>query len=66
MTSETIEAEIHFGAIDYSVFGIVLSGSMAIGIYFAFFSKSLKTADDYMVGGHKMKTFPVAISLMSR
>lgn len=64
--SESIEMVASFAAIDYFVFTIILSASMAIGIYFGFFSKSLKTAEDYLVGGHKMKTFPVAISLMAR
>lgn len=64
--SETFVPEPYFAGIDYCVFVVVLSASMAIGIYFGFFSKSLKTAEDYLVGGHKLKTFPVAISLMAR
>lgn len=55
-----------FTGLDYCIFAIILSASMAIGIYFGFFSKSLKTAEDYLVGGHKLKTFPVAVSLMAR
>lgn len=56
----------YFGTIDYCVFTILLLASMAIGIYFGFFSKNLKTAEDYLVGGHRMKIVPVAISLMAR
>lgn len=56
----------YFATIDYCVFGVILSASMAIGIYFGFFSKSLNTAEDYLVGGHKLKSFPVAISLTAR
>lgn len=59
-------SEAHFAPIDYCVFSLILSASIAIGIYFGFFSKSIKTAEDYLVGGHKLKTFPVAISLMAR
>lgn len=64
--SESFESDAYFAGIDYCVFVILLSASMAIGIYFGFFSKSLKSAEDYLVGGHKMKTFPVAVSLMAR
>lgn len=64
--SEPIQLVGSFSAIDYCVFLVILSISMAIGIYFGFFSKNLKTAEDYLVGGHKMKTFPVAVSLMAR
>lgn len=56
----------YFTGIDYGVLVIILSFSLAIGIYFGFFSKKLKTAEDYLVGGHKMKPFPIAISLVAR
>lgn len=59
-------AEPSFTGIDYSIFAIILSASMAIGVYFGFFSKNLKTAEDYLVGGHQLKTFPVAISMVAR
>lgn len=64
--TKSFESQAHFAALDYSVFVVILSASMTIGIYFGFFSKNLKTAEDYLVGGHKMKTFPVAVSLMAR
>lgn len=63
--SETVEAA-YFTGIDYCVFITILVSSLAIGVYFGFFSKELKTAEDYLVGGHKMKVIPVAISLMAR
>lgn len=63
---EPNQDEAYFAFIDYCVFIFILSISMAIGIYFGFFSKNLKTAEDYLVGGHKLKTLPVAISLMAR
>lgn len=56
----------YFTGIDYVVLVILLSLSLAIGIYFGFFSKKLKTAEDYLVGGHQMKPFPIAISLVAR
>lgn len=56
----------YFTAIDYGVLVIILSLSLMIGIYFGFFSDNLKTAEDYLVGGHKMKSIPIAISLVAR
>lgn len=50
----------YFTQIDYTIFFILLSCSLAIGIYFGFFSDDLKTADDYLVGGHRMKPLPIA------
>lgn len=64
--SETLEADAYFAAIDYCLFISILAASLAIGVYFGFFSKQLKTTEDYMIGGHKMKVLPVAISLMAR
>lgn len=56
----------YFTAIDYGVLVLLLSLSLLIGIYFGFFSDNLKTAEDYLVGGHKMKSIPIAISLVAR
>lgn len=55
----------YFTGVDYSVFFLLLCGSLGIGIYFGFFSDELKTTEDYMVGGHKMRPIPIAISLVS-
>lgn len=57
---------VNFTVIDYALLVIILSMSIGIGIYFAFFSKNLKTTDDYLVGGHRMKPLPIAISLVAR
>lgn len=64
--SDTISEVSYFTGIDYGVLAFILSFSLAIGIYFGFFSDKLKTAEDYLVGGHKMKAFPIAISLCAR
>lgn len=61
-----LEGEAYFSAIDYSVFILLLLCSLAIGIYFGFFSKELKTNEDYLTGGHKMKVLPIAVSLIAR
>lgn len=63
--TETLEEVAYFTGIDYAVFAVLLSGSLAVGIYFGFFSDELKTAEDYLVGGHQMRTIPIAISLVS-
>lgn len=65
-TSETLSQVAYFTEIDYGVLIVILSLSLAIGIYFGFFSDNVKTAEDYLVGGHKMKTLPIAISLVAR
>ena len=59
-----------FGWPDYLVFIFMLLLCAFIGIYFGFIvKKSKKTADDeadYLVGGRKMKVFPIAMSLIAR
>lgn len=55
-----------FGAADYIVFVVMLSVSAGIGVYFGFFSKSKNTTDEYLMGSKKMKTLPIAISLVAR
>lgn len=64
--SEIVEEAAYFATIDYCVFIVILMASLSIGIYFGFFSKKLETAEDYLIGGHKMKTFPIAVSLVAR
>lgn len=69
-SSEVIEtvaaATSTFTIIDYSVFGALLVVSMGIGVYFGFFSKEEQTTEEYLQGGHKMKPFPIAVSLVAR
>jgi Na+/proline symporter len=41
----------------------------SIGVYFGFFekkSKAIADESDYLVGGRRMKIFPVAMSLIAR
>lgn len=65
-SSEAFVEQAYFSTLDYSIFILTLFGSLSIGIYFGFFSNELKTAEDYLVGGRKMKVIPIAISLMAR
>ncbi|XP_055849759.1 sodium-coupled monocarboxylate transporter 1 isoform X2 [Episyrphus balteatus] len=65
----------HFGWMDYSVFVMMLVVCAAIGFYFGFIEKKSKgkckeqrrgsEALDYLVGGRKMKVFPVSLSLIA-
>lgn len=65
-----------FGWPDYIVFIIMLASCACIGVYFAQQmrreAKARKngsnkdTEDSYLVGGRKMKIFPITMSLISR
>lgn len=55
-----------FTFIDYSVFAALLIVSLAIGLHFGFFSKDEQTTEEYLQGGHKMQSLPIAISLVAR
>lgn len=63
---DTVENSRFFSFVDYSVFGILLAFSLAIGLYFGFFTNDKQTTEEYLLGGHKMKTIPIAISLVAR
>ncbi|KAH8306384.1 hypothetical protein KR018_009675 [Drosophila ironensis] len=63
-TVATVET-LQFSSMDYVVFTLMLSASAGIGVYFGFFSKAKNTTEEYLQGGKKMPTFPVAISLVS-
>lgn len=56
----------HFTIVDYTVFAGMLSISAAIGLWFGCCQKGKQTTEDYLMGGHKMKTIPIAISLVAR
>ncbi|XP_030369484.1 sodium-coupled monocarboxylate transporter 2-like [Scaptodrosophila lebanonensis] len=54
-----------FNIVDYIVFTLLLLCSAGIGVYFGFFSKAKNTTEEYLRGGKKMKTLPIAISLVA-
>ncbi|XP_068152295.1 LOW QUALITY PROTEIN: sodium-coupled monocarboxylate transporter 2 [Drosophila tropicalis] len=56
---------LKFGLADYLVFVIMLCASAGIGVYFGFFSKAKNTTEEYLRGGKKMQTLPIAISLVA-
>ncbi len=48
--------------IDYLIFGIYLSGMLGIGFYFM---RKNRSADDYFVGGRKMSSFHIGLSVVA-
>lgn len=65
----------YFGAADYAVFVAMLACSTIVGLYFGYKDHQTKrrnkklgletNADDYLVGGRKMKVVPIALSLVA-
>lgn len=63
-----------FGWQDYSVFILMLVSCSFVGVYFGYKDKKKNNREldadrgalDYLVGGRKMKVFPVAMSLVAR
>jgi len=51
---------------EYAVFGAVLAGSLAIGIYYGCFGSRQKTTKEYLLANREMSSFPVALSLLCR
>ena len=66
ISDNTIGNIFTFGTVDYAVFAIVFFVSAGIGVYFGFFSDGEDTTEEYLLGGKKMKTIPIAISLIAR
>ncbi|KAH8332877.1 hypothetical protein KR074_012352 [Drosophila pseudoananassae] len=59
------DSQFIFNSTDYIVFSLMLSISAAIGVYFGFFAKGADTTEEYLMGGKRMKTIPIAISLVA-
>lgn len=64
--SEAADVTINFQAIDYALFTFLLLVSIGIGVYFGYFNNTAQTTEEYLMGGRKMKTLPIAISLVAR
>ncbi|KAH8381428.1 hypothetical protein KR093_004777 [Drosophila rubida] len=64
-TPSATSDELRFGTTDYVVFTLMLGTSATIGIYFGFFAKAKNTTEEYLRGGKKMQTLPIAISLVA-
>lgn len=55
-----------FSVWDYSVVGGMLVISCAIGTFYGFFGEKQQTSNDFLLGGSKMSTFPMSLSLAAR
>lgn len=55
----------NFGFVDYTVLFVILSISLGIGFFFGCFGNANKSTEEYLLGGRKMKTIPIAISLIA-
>ena len=64
-STEDFFGQLSFGWMDYSLFIFLLCVSIAIGVYFGFFSKQDNTTE-YLLGGKTMGYFPIAMSLLAR
>lgn len=62
---EVANKQLLFGWLDFTLFTLMLALSTLIGIYFGFWGKEEDTPKEYLHGGKKMNTAPVAVSLMS-
>lgn len=61
-----VGASSQFDLIDYFVLIILLVVSLGIGTYFGYFDKNEKTLVEYLLGGRRMKSLPIALSLIAR
>ena len=55
-----------FSITDYSVVGTMLLISCAVGTFYGFFGKKQETSTDFLLGGSKMGTVPMSLSLAAR
>lgn len=59
------QTTLRFAAFDYVIFGILLSFSALIGIYYGFVAKRKQdNITEYILGGKTMPLFPIAVSLI--
>ncbi|GFO41783.1 sodium-coupled monocarboxylate transporter 1 [Plakobranchus ocellatus] len=56
---------VYFGIADYVLLGIMLIGSMVIGLYFAVSGTRQKSKLEYLLGGRRLTAFPVCLSLFA-
>ena len=54
-----------FSVADYGIFAVLLTTSIAIGIFFSAFGGKQRTTREYLFGNNSMRSWSVAISLMA-
>nr|XP_061840649.1 sodium-coupled monocarboxylate transporter 1-like [Nerophis lumbriciformis] len=52
-----------FAAADYVVFACTLAVSAAIGVYYAWADRGLRSSQDFLTGGRRLTALPVSLSL---
>lgn len=55
----------YFGTVDYIIFALLLTASMAIGLYYAFTGGRQRTMQEFLFADRKMKCLPLSLSLMA-
>lgn len=55
-----------FSFADYSVVAGMLVISCVIGTFYGFFGEKQETSNDFLLGGSKMGTLPMSLSLAAR
>ncbi|KAM9328378.1 sodium-coupled monocarboxylate transporter 1 [Pholidichthys leucotaenia] len=56
-------SEGSFTAADYAVFAVMLVVSAAVGVYYAWVDRSLKSLEDFLTGSRRMGVLPISLSL---
>lgn len=59
-------AKYGFSLIDYFVVAAMLMISCVIGTFYGFFGEKQETSNDFLLGGSKMGTLPMSLSLAAR
>uniref|UniRef100_A0A1Y1MY70 Sodium-dependent multivitamin transporter n=1 Tax=Photinus pyralis TaxID=7054 RepID=A0A1Y1MY70_PHOPY len=60
-----IDPPLTFSWLDYAVFGVMLSVSGIIGIFFGCFGTKQNSTDEYLLGGRKLHILPVSMSIIA-
>jgi len=54
-----------FTALDYALFGLMLAGSAAIGIFYAIKDRNANSTKEFLLAGGNMNPIPVALSILA-
>ncbi|BFY97780.1 hypothetical protein BsWGS_00820 [Bradybaena similaris] len=65
MAETTAVGQVYMGAVDYVMMGLMLLVSMGIGVFFAISGRNNSTKDEYFLGGRRLRTLPVCLSLFA-
>nr|XP_055041608.1 solute carrier family 5 member 6a [Misgurnus anguillicaudatus] len=57
--------QMHFGTVDYVIFGVLLVASTGIGLYYAFSGGRQRTMQEFLLADRNMRCLPVSLSLLA-